>query len=83
MKESCFNVKLMYVPIEQSGDVENDSEGFKASSGSGSFVIVHTILLCKAFGDVPYFVPSYVSIFIPFPFADQFAFQRALTRGYV
>ena len=70
MKKSSFNVELVYVPVERSSDVEDDSEGFKASSRSGSFVIIHAILLCETFGDVPHFVPSYVSILISLSLAD-------------
>jgi hypothetical protein len=78
VEEGGFNVILLDVPIERGTDVEDATEGLKASSGCRCFIIVDTIPLRVSFGNITYFVPDNVPRVISFPLAHKFALQRAL-----
>jgi hypothetical protein len=70
---------MLDIPVENRGYMEERTEGFEASGGCGSFVVVDQVTLGEAFCDVADFVPCNVTGIVTFAFADEFALERALT----
>jgi hypothetical protein len=81
MKECCFNINVLDVPVKHSGDMEKRAEGFKMSSGGSGFVVVYLISLSKSFCDVSDFVAYNAARVVMFAFANKFPFKGVLTMG--
>jgi hypothetical protein len=69
VKESGLDVELVDFSIERHHNMENEMEGFEASSWCSGFVIVNAIFLCKAFRDVANLVATYISVVVLLPLA--------------
>ena len=70
MKESCFDIEMLDVPIETCGNMHQGVERLETSSGSGRLLVVNKVALSKAFSNITNFVPGDVARIIPLPFAD-------------
>ena len=79
MKEGCFDVKMLYVPVKDSSQVHEHVEGLETSGGCRCLLVVDEVTLCEPFCDVAHFVLGNVALIIPFMFADQFPFEGSLT----
>ena len=74
MKEGGFNVKMLYVPVEDGSNVHQHTKGLKTCCGGGCFVVVNEISLCESLCDITYFVTRDVAHIITFAFTNQFPF---------
>jgi hypothetical protein len=71
MKEGRFNVDVLDVPVKDSSNVYERSEGVKACRRRSSLVVVNGIALNEAFYNVTDFVASDVACIIMHAFADE------------
>ena len=81
IKKCSLDVNLLYIPVEDSCNVKNITEGFKVLSWGGGFVVVNEVPLCKAFCNILNFISWHLTSVIVFMFADKLSFQRALMTG--
>jgi hypothetical protein len=70
VQEGSFDVKLMEIPAQGRSNVEDSPEGFETCRRHGSFVIVDTIALSIAFGNVPNLISNDVASVVTFLLAD-------------
>ena len=70
MKESCFDIEMLDVPIKTCSNVHQGAERLETSSGSSHLLIVNKVALSKAFSNITNFVSGDVARIIPLPFAD-------------
>ena len=75
MKESSLDVKLLEIPVEAGGEMEDCVEGFKVDSVGSRLVIVDAITLHKSFSHIPNLVTYNLAQDIAFPFATKFPFS--------
>src|SRR5712691_9212460 len=80
MEESCFDIKVLDIPVERRCNVKDGAERFEACRRGSSFGKVHAWLLSIALSDIAYLVAGDVPNVIPFPLADEFPLQEALAR---
>jgi hypothetical protein len=65
---------LLEIPAKCHSNVEDRSEGFELCSRSHDFIIVNTVALSIAFGNIVNFVSYDGASVVIFLFADQLAF---------
>ena len=74
MKKGCLDVKVLHIPIEGHSDMQECMERLKTCHRGSGLVIVNQIALCKALGDIAYFIPRDVAHIISFPLTDELSF---------